>query len=84
MTNSAEIKAIHGAVIKGQPDPEIVSMLERLLEKAKAGDIRAMAYAAHDGDDLASFGWECGAFYHQLIASISLLQHAILSQRIDK
>ena len=83
MKKSANIKAIHGAVIKGQPDPEIIAMLERLLERAKSGDIRAMAYTTHDGDDLASFGWECGAFFHHLVAACALLNHGILSSRIE-
>jgi len=83
MKKSADIKAIHGAVIKGQPDPEIIAMLERLLENAKSGDIRAMAYAAHDGGDLAFIGWECGAFFHQLVSACALLNHGILSSRIE-
>jgi hypothetical protein len=83
MKKSAEIKAIHGAIIKGQPDPEIVSLLERLLEKAKSGDIRALAYATHDGDDLVMFGWEHGSFFHHMVASVSMLNHAVISSRLE-
>ena len=79
MKKPAEIKATYGAIIKGEPNPKIVAMLERLLERAKSGEIQTLAYAAHNGGELSTFGWEEGSFVNHMIASVSMLNHAVLS-----
>jgi hypothetical protein len=42
----------------GQPVPEVVAFLENLLDRAKSGDIRAIAVAYVKDNGKTSAGWE--------------------------
>ena len=51
------VVAFKGMTAPGEPVPEVVEMLEELLERAKAGDVRALAYATVDGDLGTTNSW---------------------------
>lgn len=44
--------------LDGEPDTDIIDKLERLLERAKSGDIRAFAYAVVQRQNVLATGWE--------------------------
>ena len=39
----SNVKSIHGSAIPGQPVPEVVEMLEDMLEEARSGSLRSVA-----------------------------------------
>jgi hypothetical protein len=41
----------------GQPVPEVIDFLERILARAKSGDIRAVAVAYVRGNGMTADGW---------------------------
>ncbi len=51
------VVAFKGMTAPGEPVPEIVEMLEELLERAKAGDVRALAYATVESDMAFTDSW---------------------------
>ena len=81
-----KVTSLHkGAVPIGQPVPQIVEMLENLLEKAKNGDIQAMAYATCGGvENGFGNGWESnGGTRDVLGASIAHLNSRYFIQAYD-
>ena len=76
---SATLHRLTGAGPILEPIPDIIEELERLLEKAKAGDIKALAYFLIDGADGITTGWCSGcASMHQMICGASRLQFRIM------
>ena len=73
---AAEIKAIHGGHVPGQPCEAIVETLERMLAEAKRGDITAIAYATVRGNGVIGTGWdgEDGARY-PVASAVMMLHH---------
>ena len=43
------------------PSPDVIALLERLLERAREGDIRSIAVAWVNGDGTPSHNWGGGA-----------------------
>lgn len=62
-----------------QPDPEIIAFCEDLVERAKRGDIRAIAVAMVKPGRLTADGWrrtyQGADCCHELMAAITYLQH---------
>lgn len=57
---SSKVIGLFGSAPGVQPDPKIVARLEDLLEQAKRGEIKALAYATVKGNEDISGGWEVG------------------------
>jgi len=55
MTNVVSLK---GATPLGEPVPNVVEILEELLEKARSGNLTAIAYVAITTGNIAAQGWE--------------------------
>lgn len=71
MTNIVAIKAA-----PGDPDAEVVAILEDLLACAKSGELRAVAYATVSEGSNTGTGWEgAGGTKHALAFSIMMLSH---------
>ena len=72
---SGNVYSLNGATPAGHPVPEIVEILEILLERAKSGEIQGLAYAAsHAMGDGFSNGWEAnGGQRDQLGSAIAHL-----------
>lgn len=49
-----------GTALPGQPDEALVALLERLLEDARSGDLRAIAYATVRAGGAVGTGWDGG------------------------
>ena len=49
--------AFKGGTIPGEANDWIVEELESLLEKAKSGELRALAYATFSAGDFTGTGW---------------------------
>ena len=62
-------------VLPGEPDTDLIETLERLLEDAKSGNIRALAYATVCESEVLGSGWTgvAGTRYH-LGSSVLMLQ----------
>lgn len=54
----AEVVGLRGAVPVGAPVAEVVEVLEDLLERARAGRLRAVAYVAVGADGAVGTGWK--------------------------
>lgn len=52
-----EVVGLRGAVVPGEPVPEVVAELERLLDEARAGHARALAYCIVRRDGTVAHGW---------------------------
>lgn len=76
--------SIGGATPPGQPVEDIVELLERLLEEAKAGDIRGIAYAISLNNGCKATGWEeADGSRDPLCTAIGILQHRYLAGLLD-
>lgn len=74
----AEISALPGVSIPPTNDEvnaELVKILEHLLEKAKGGHLRALAYCTYDSAGMIGTGWESGAHAFCLAAAVMSLSH---------
>lgn len=68
-----------------QPVPGIVAFVEKLLDDAKAGRVRALAIAAVKQGDMVTTAWERpedGDYGHQLAAAIGCLSHRYFASRV--
>ena len=87
----AEIHALpgHGPVaerIGKPPAPTIVARLEELLALARAGEIRAFAYAFVDPRNAVFDSWVTAPDEptgHQLIAGIVYLHHELITEKLS-
>lgn len=52
------VVAFNGGPIPGEPVADVVERLETLLERAKAGEVVAIAFALLRPDGLVTTGWE--------------------------
>jgi hypothetical protein len=55
---SSRVVALRGALLPGVPVPEVVASLEGLLDRARRGEVRALAYAVANIDGTVGTGWE--------------------------
>lgn len=81
----AEIKSIHGGHVTGQPDEDVVNILEALLERAKSGDLIGIAYATTNTNGDQATGW-CGVAgtRHPVGTAITMLQHRYHAALMEK
>ena len=70
----SNIVAFKDTILAGDPCPEIVETLERLLAEAKSGDLRGIAYAACKIGDVTATGWDgADGARHPLSTAIAVL-----------
>lgn len=72
----AEVVTLRGEAVRAEPDADLVEHLEALLARARAGDLRAVAYATVDDAGTAGSGWS-GVFgtRHPLGSAVLMLSH---------
>jgi hypothetical protein len=77
---SAEIHRLTNAgPVIGEPEKDIVEMLEELMERAKAGALRGFGYFLVDGANSVESGWADGcASADGMVSGASKLQHRVL------
>jgi hypothetical protein len=66
----------------GTPVPELIEDLESLLEKARAGEINAIAYGVRYSDDLTSYRW-VGVITRALIGALELAKLGMCQAEIN-
>lgn len=78
----ADIVDLHGRPIDGAKCEQhgVVAVLEMLLEKAKAGDIVAIAYVTLNHDNWTGDGFSHWNDYRLMLGSIDLLKHRALCE----
>lgn len=69
----------------GQPMPEVVAMLERLLERAKTGGVVGVAYACAYADGTFGNGWDKGTHDVSFVLgnAISVLSYRYFQSQVD-
>lgn len=63
----------HEKPANGQPQPDLVEALERLLAAAKTGEIQAVAFAIIDDDRGVSTAWKGGFVANELMSAVAWL-----------
>lgn len=78
------IVAFKDATIHGNPCPDVVAKCEELLEMAKAGELRGLAYITTHTQDSILHGW-CHAEGegHRISTGILRLTHAFTAAWVD-
>lgn len=72
----AEVVAFHGGVVAGEPSPDIIQTLEMLLDRAKRGELSAIAYATVSPSGTKGTGWDgIQGTRDPLSSVIMMLQH---------
>jgi hypothetical protein len=84
----SKIIGLHGdATTKGrEPIPAVVEVLEQLLERARTGDLRQLAFVYVDGTGRPTDGYVPGAPPEELIpiiGGLELCKATLLSQMVD-
>lgn len=77
-----DVTALHGnhvATQNGEANEEIIAALEDLLEKAKSGHLRAIAWCTYTTVDTMSSGWHQDVYGFHLAAAIMALNHEYAS-----
>lgn len=70
----SKVVAFRDTVLAGDPNPDIVETLERLLEQARSGELRGIAYAACKVGDVTATGWDgSDGSRHPLSTAIAVL-----------
>lgn len=71
-------------VATNEPITEVITTLEELLERARAGEIRTFAYAIVDGGNASITGWVSGTVNAaMLVGAISRLQYTACKSWAD-
>lgn len=52
------IVSLKPTLAKNTPEPDVVAVLEHLLQRAKDGDLQSLAYATVNADGTTGTGWE--------------------------
>lgn len=72
----SNVVAFRDSIPPGEANPDLVSVLESLLSRAKTGDLRGMAYATSSVGNVTDTGWEgSDGARHPLAAAIMILHH---------
>jgi hypothetical protein len=71
---------------KPQQNEDVIRTLEEWLERARSGEICAVAIAGVKRGGSVSTEWKgaSGGWYHHLVSAASVLQHRIVASRIDE
>lgn len=84
--SNPELSLIKDGAQVFQPNKDCVETLELLLERAKAGEIKTIAYAVLCPDDYTASGWctmHQGGSKFLLLGAINYLAHRLL-ENINK
>jgi hypothetical protein len=72
------------SILPGEPNPELVAELERLLSAARSGDLRALAYATVREGNALGTGWRGSDGTRNSVGmSIMLLHHRYSASVIE-
>ena len=81
----ADVVRLWGGVSECSVVPEIVETIERLLDRAKSGELQAFAFATVDGGAALATGWDGNEGTRDAMgASVSLLQSRYFAEAYPK
>lgn len=63
-------------VSPGTPNQELIEDLEKVLEKAKSGEIISIAYAILYSDELTSYRW-VGKMTRAIVGTLELIKYGL-------
>lgn len=79
----ADVIVLHeGKAPKGsEPQPDVVRVVEELLQRAKSGDIQAIAVTVVRANARIGTAWDGSerGYRHQLMAGVAMLEHRLHS-----
>lgn len=61
----------------GEPDLELVALLEQLVSDARSGQLRALAYAAVTSERAINTNWIGHCDLHDMLCGTGILNHRI-------
>lgn len=64
--------------VPGTPNETVIEMLETMLERAKAGEVQAIALATVEHDDATGTSFCYENHFARLIGAVAMLQHRII------
>lgn len=70
-------------IVCPEADDEVVTLLEEALEKARAGEFRAVALAVVTNDRQIGSNWALGDCFAILLGSISCMQRDIIEDSAE-
>lgn len=81
---SATIHRLTDAGPITEPVVSVIEMLEELLTRAKAGEIKGFGYFLVDGADTSATAWASGiACGNDMVAGAAKLQHRVLDAVLE-
>lgn len=63
-----------GVIVPGEADPDIIDLMEEMLEDAKSGQLRGIAFATVRMGNVLGSGW-VGSDRDSMATSVMLLHH---------
>ena len=70
------IVAFKNSIPPGEANPDMVEVIEGLLDRAKSGELRGFAYATYSVGEFTGTGWEgSDGSRHPMSSAIQMLQH---------
>lgn len=76
----SNVRALPGATIPNEPNPNVVEKLEMLLKLAQSGEIRSLAFAYLNSEGTATTGWNHEANYFGMCGAVGYLMHRLNSE----
>lgn len=74
----SNVKAINGHIVPGEPNPQVVALLEKALDEARKGEISAVAIATLSPDGCSYSEWAHKADYYALLGAVARLQQRLV------
>lgn len=80
----SEVVSLHGSLPQGHVNPLVIETLEAVLEKARRGEVTAIAVATVEANDSLGRIWNFPDNKHwAVLASIDLMQAAFLKCMVE-
>jgi hypothetical protein len=81
MTDAPTIIPIRGAtlVLPGEPNQPVIALLEKLIERARHGEVTALAVVVVTPAGGTTHAWEIGdTTWPPIVGAVAMLHHAML------
>lgn len=80
----AEVRSLHGTPVvqQGEPDPDVVEVLEESLNQAKAGRTQAIAIFTFDRADNYTLTTAGDVYVQRLIGLLAQAQHELIANKL--
>lgn len=80
----SKVVPFSGSIVPGEPDPDIIEVVEDLLDEAKSGKLRGIAFGAVKTGNALSTGWVgSDGTRDSLSTSVTLLHHRFVATILE-